>query len=201
MTAWCETDARAQQTAGLVGLMNLAARGDQRAFAELHILTVNKMRKTILAVSPASPDVEDMLQDAYVKIWRNAARFDPGKASPISWMSAIARNTAIDAARLKKLATTELDEGMSVPSPVDDAADGFDYARARPIAAEVIGRLPDDRRDLLSRAYLEGESRVALSQRFGVPVSTVKTWLRRTLQIVQAECLIQVGRTASDMGA
>lgn len=98
------------------------------------------------------------------------------------------RNTAIDAVRLKQVATTELDEALSIPD-LSDANDEFDYAFVQPIAAGVIEKLPDDRRHLLSLAYLEGESRLKLSERFGVPVGTIKTWLRRTLESVRQECL------------
>jgi RNA polymerase sigma-70 factor (ECF subfamily) len=170
--------------------MDRVSLGDDRAFAELHTLTINKMRKTALSVSSASPDIEDVLQDAYLKIWRNASRFDPDRASPISWMSTIVRNTAIDAVRPVRIPTTDLDHAVSIADPSNQDDDDFDYTRARPIAAEIIGRLPDDRRRLLSLAYLEGESRNALAERFGVPVSTIKTWLRRTLESVRTDCLV-----------
>ena len=103
-------------------------------------------------------------------------------------MSVIVRNTAIDAARIKTLPTTDLDFALSVPEPVQDGADGFDYDRARPIAVTAIRQLPHDRQTLLSLAYIDGESRQSLSKRFGVPVGTIKTWLRRTLETVRTDC-------------
>lgn len=169
-------------------LLERVGRGDQRAFAELHAATRNKLRKTALSVSPAIGDLDDLLQDTYLKIWKHAAHFDPERSSPITWMCAIMRNTAIDALRLKQLATAELDEALSVPD-LADSDDAFDYDFAQPIAAGAIQRLPEDRRHLLSLAYLEGESRLMLAKRFGVPVGTIKTWLRRTLESVRQECL------------
>lgn len=170
-------------------LIRQVARGDQKAFSELHALTKHKLRKTALAVCPASADVDDLLQEAYIKIWRNAAGFDPERASPISWMCTIIRNTAIDSTRSRKLAIADLEEALSVPAPADDPAEDFDPAAVRHIAAEAIGKLSEERRHLLSLAYLQGESRAALSERFGVPVGTIKTWLRRTLQAVSRDCL------------
>lgn len=172
----------------LSALLERVGRGDHRAFAELHALTRNKLRKTALSVSPQVADFDDLLQEAYLKIWRHAASFDARRSSPITWMCSIMRNTAIDAVRLKQVATTELDEALSIPD-LSDANDEFDYAFVQPIAAGVIEKLPDDRRHLLSLAYLEGESRLKLSERFGVPVGTIKTWLRRTLESVRQECL------------
>jgi RNA polymerase sigma-70 factor (ECF subfamily) len=174
----------------LVELIQTVSSGDNRAFSELHALTVNKMRKTALAVSSASTDIEDVLQDAYLKIWRHASKFDPDRASPISWMSVIVRNTAIDAVRPARIQTTDLDDALSIPDLSRQDDDDFDYVRASPIAAEIIGRLPEDRQKLLSLAYLHGESRNELAERFGVPASTIKTWLRRTLEAVKVDCLV-----------
>jgi RNA polymerase sigma-70 factor, ECF subfamily len=173
----------------LSALIDRIARGDQSAFSEFHALTRTKLRKTALTICAARADVDDILQDAYIKIWRNASSFDPDRGSPISWMCAIIRNTAIDAARPRRLPIADLEEALSVPTPIDDPADDFDLASLQSIAAEAIGRLSEDRRTLLSLAYLQGESRAALSKRFGVPVGTIKTWLRRTLQTVNRDCL------------
>ena len=169
-------------------LIARAAKGEDAAFSELYALTNRKMRNTACAVFPRGAEVEDILQDAYLKIWRNAPHFNPDRSSPISWMAVIVRNTAIDALRLKTLPTTDLDFALLVPEPVPDSADGFDYDRARPIAATAIRQLPEDRQALLSLAYIDGESRQSLSERFGVPVGTIKTWLRRTLETVRTDC-------------
>jgi RNA polymerase sigma-70 factor (ECF subfamily) len=181
----------------LSALIARAAEGEDSAFSELYALTSRKMRKTISIVHSRGADIEDILQDAYLKIWRSAHNFDPDRSSPISWMSVIARNTAIDALRLKTLPTTDLDLALSMPEPVPDAADDFDYDRARPIAATAIRQLPHDRQALLSLAYIEGESRQSLSKRFGVPVGTIKTWLRRTLETVRNDCAAFEAQAAS----
>ena len=173
----------------LSSLLQRAGSGDQLAFAELHASTRNRLRKTALAMSPSIVDLDDLLQETYLKIWKNAARFDPERASPITWMCTIMRNTTIDALRLKRVATADLDEALSIADEVGQDADPFDYEFARPIASLALENLPQDRRHLLSLAYLEGESRQSLSRRFGVPVGTIKTWLHRTLISVRADCL------------
>ena len=181
-------------------LIARAGEGEDAAFTELYALTSRKMRKTARTVCARGTEVEDILQDAYLKIWRNAPNFDPDRSSPISWMSVIVRNTAIDTLRLKTLPTTDLDFALSVPEPATDGADGFDYDRARPIAATAIRQLPDDRQVLLSLAYIDGESRQSLSMRFGVPVGTIKTWLRRTLETVRTDCAAFAEAQAAQAG-
>lgn len=171
-------------------LLERASHGDNRAFADLHALTKSKMRKTVLSLNLSASECEDVLQEGYVKIWRNAASFDPSRASSITWMSAIMRNTAIDALRSRRLPTSELDEALTIPCPLDPSEwNDLDYHLARPIALAALKALPDDRRLLVELAYIAGESRIALSQRFGVPVGTIKTWLRRALKSLRRECL------------
>ena len=174
----------------LAELLARVASSDGRAFTELHALTRSRMRRTAFAAGAASADVDDILQEAYLKIWRHAASFDGNRASAVTWMGTIIRNTAIDAVRVRRLPTSELDEALAVPSAANVGDDEeFDYARAEPIAIEALQRLPAERRKLIALAYLEGESRATLSERFGVPVGTIKTWLHRTLQSVRKECL------------
>ena len=191
------TASNAERRDHLSALIARAAKGDDPAFSELYALTSRKMRKTISTVYPRGADIEDILQDGYLKIWRSAQNFDPDRSSPISWMSVIARNTAIDALRLKTLPTTDLDLALAIPEPVPDSADEFDYDRVRPIAATAIRQLPVDRQALLSLAYIDGESRQSLSERFGVPVGTIKTWLRRTLETVRTDCAAFEAQAAS----
>jgi RNA polymerase sigma-70 factor (ECF subfamily) len=176
--------------AHLSSLLGRAGRNDAQAFAELHALTIVKMRKTVRATLSSAADLDDILQDGYLKIWRHAASFDPSRASPITWMCTIMRNTAIDALRATGVPTSELDEALSIADPAAaDRDDEFDYALAEPIACEALKRLPEERRELLALAYLEGESRTRLSERFGVPVGTIKTWLHRSLLAVRKDCL------------
>jgi RNA polymerase sigma-70 factor (ECF subfamily) len=174
----------------LIELLERSSRGDNRAFAELYALTNGKMRKTILSISPASNECEDLLQEGYVKIWRNAANFDSRRASPMTWMIAIMRNSTIDALRTRKLPTSELDEALAIPCPLDPSEwNDLDYYLARPIAWKALNALPEDRRTLIELAYIAGESRLAMARRFGVPVGTIKTWLRRAMEAARTQCL------------
>jgi len=175
----------------LADLMERAGGSDTEAFSELYSLTLKKMRATAAAVLLKPVDLDDVVQEAFLKIWRNAGSFDRSRSSAITWMSTIVRNTALDAVKLKTLHTVEIVEAMSMRVPVDEV-DDLSYALASRIASVAITRLPEDRQELFSLAYLEGASRVDLARRFGVPVGTVKTWLRRSLETVRSDCLSQL---------
>lgn len=191
------TQSEPEARAWIADLIRGSADGEHAAFARLYRLTRNKMRQTARAVLP-SADVDDVLQEAYLKIWRHAGSFDPAKSSPISWMSVIVRNTALDSVRRNKLPTTELEHAADIAEDSGEV-DDFDYAFARQIAAPVLAKLPDDRRQLLSLAYLEGCSREALAQTFGAPAGTIKTWLRRTLEGVKTDCAVLARRFEQGM--
>lgn len=179
-----QSDPEARQQ--ISDLIRSSAGGEQAAFSRLYRLTRGKMRKTALAVLP-SADVEDVLQEAYLKIWCHAGSFDPARSSPISWMSVIVRNTALDATRRIRLPTTELERAADVAEDSGEI-DDFDYVFARRIANDVLAKLPDDRRRLLSLAYVDGYSRTAIAKKLGTPTGTIKTWLRRTLDGVKTDC-------------
>lgn len=186
----CSSLASQVQSERLGELLARVCAGETRAFAELHALTRGRLRRIALAVGAAPHDVDDILQESFLKIWRNAARFDSGRAPAMAWMSAIVRHTTIDHLRIRRRPGLELDEALLVPgttgaSPTED----FDYAEAEPIARGALARLPEDRRRLVALAYLEGESRASLSRRFGVPIGTIKTWLHRTILAVRKDCL------------
>jgi len=186
----CARTSRQAENEALPELLARVSCGDTRAFSELHIRTRGRLRRTALAVGAPPHDIEDILQDAYLKIWRNAGRFDAGRAPATAWLSAIVRNTAIDHLRVRRLPTDVLDETLLITANADPSpTDGLDYASAEPIAFGALARLPEDRRRLVALAYLEGESRASLSRRFGVPVGTIKTWLHRTLLVVRKDCL------------
>lgn len=172
----------------LSALLQRVGGGDAEAFAELHALTRRKLQRTASAACRGSCDPDDVLQDSYLKIWRAASSFDCSRASPITWMCTIVRNTALDSARARKLAVADLSDAMDVPAPGEEIEE-FDYEFARQITAEALRNLPEDRRRLISLAYVEGMSRLSLAEQFGVPVGTIKTWLRRAIASVREECL------------
>jgi len=171
----------------LAALLQQVAGGNAQAFAELHALTHRKLQRTAAAACRGSCDADDVLQDSYLKIWRAASSFDASRASPITWMCTIVRNTALDAARAKKLPAADLSDAMDVPAPGEEIEE-FDYEFARQITAEALRNLPEDRRRLISLAYVEGMSRLSLAEQFGVPVGTIKTWLRRAIASVREDC-------------
>ncbi|MCG6206316.1 sigma-70 family RNA polymerase sigma factor [Rhodopseudomonas sp. HC1] len=176
-------------SAELVWLIAAVAKGDQAAFERLYNATRAKLYGVVLRILRRQDLAEEVVQEAYVKIWNSAGTFNPGVASPITWMASIARNRAIDVARKRSEVSIE-DE----PSAQEAAADSPDPLARREMTEELkqllecVGRLEPDRQKLVLLAYYNGWSREQLAAKFDAPVNTVKTWLRRSLLDVR-ECL------------
>ena len=75
----------------LAGLLDSVASGDRGALSELYRRTSAKLYGICIRLLGSEAEAEDALQEAYVTVWRNAARFDAAKASPITWLAVVTR--------------------------------------------------------------------------------------------------------------
>jgi RNA polymerase sigma-70 factor (ECF subfamily) len=175
--------------AELVWLIAAVAKGDEAAFERLYVATRAKLFGVVLRILRRQDLAEEVIQEAYVKIWNGAGQFNPGRSSPITWMASIARNRAIDVVRKRGEVSIEEE-----PGAMDVAADSPDPLARREMTEELkrllecVGRLEPDRQKLLLLAYYNGWSREQLAAKFETPVNTVKTWLRRGMMDIR-ECL------------
>ncbi len=167
---------------GLATLLAGVASGDKSAFAKLYGLTSRKLFGVALRILRDRAAAEDIVQEVYVRIWRNAASFDVKLASPIAWMASIVRHCAIDTLRKQKLETTEFcDESARVDAEALDPAEEIDMAQRRAVAFAALRKMDPAKRDLILLAYVREQSRDSLAKTFGVPTGTIKTNLRRSL--------------------
>ncbi len=169
--------------AQLADLLRRTAAGDRQAFTALYRQTGAKLFGLMRRICPSEEAARDALQECYVLIWKNAASYKPELASPMTWMARIARNKAIDVARLQSERIASLGAGLDPEAPSLDA-DPLSAAetndRLRRLTACLKG-LPEDQREMILLAYYKGLSREELGMRFGRPVNTVKSLLRRGL--------------------
>ena len=175
--------------ADLVELIAAVAKGDEAAFDRLYAATRAKLYGVVLRILRRTDLADEVMQDAYLRIWRSAGEFDPSRATPITWMVAIARNRALDVVRKKGEASLE-DEPQAAEAaseePTPLARHEMTDQLRRLLAC--LGDLEEERRRLVLLAYYSGWSREQLSEKFETPVNTVKTWLRRSLLQIR-ECL------------
>lgn len=175
--------------ADIAVLLKRIAAQDKTAFAELYTATSPKLLGIVLRILKRRDIAEEVLQEIYVKIWDKAADFDPERASPITWLSTIARNRAIDTVRQKSHASIEDHPEVQETASGDELAlDGILRAETAQALKNRLSKLDETRARIIVLAYCEGLSREELGSRFNQPANTIKTWLRRSLLQLR-ECL------------
>ena len=167
-------------------------QGDEKALAFIYQATSAKLLGICLRILNNRDDAEDALQDVYINLWRSADRFDPARASPISWLAQFARNRSIDRLRQGKVQRGAV--------PVEEAAEISDTA---PLADEqlqtvqrdarihhCLGTLEERTQSAIRTAFFEGRTYADLADAQGVPLGTMKSWVRRGLAKLK-RCLDQ----------
>ena len=179
MTAFTTADAR---RAELSDLLAQVARGDRKALGAVYNRTSAKVYGVCLRVTRDREAAEDVLQQVYLKVWNRAGRFDPGVASPVTWLCAIARNASIDwvrkhggpalpAADLQDLGDDSAGDASQVLEAGEERAQIFD----------CLDRLPPNHQRAIRLAFFDGLSHPELASAMRSPLGTTKSWVRRGL--------------------
>ena len=159
-----------------------AASRDLAALARLHHCVGGKLGAICLRITGSSESAEDALQEVYIKLWNRAGSYDRSLSRPMTWLSTLARNTAIDLARAQKRTWADTlpfdfdDEDLS--PRVDDCL--IEQERQRK-AVKLLERLGDKQRELIREVYLRGLTYAELSEQLGIPVGTIKSRVHRGL--------------------
>jgi len=162
-------------------LIARVALRDRAAFRQLYDQTSAKLFGVCLRILNNRNDAEDTLQEVYIKIWNKADRFSSGRASGIAWLSAIARNQAIDCYRGRKPASDDItareDIAGDSPSPEANAITSEQNRRLM----RCMDELDEKHAATVKRTYLGGWSYQEAADALGIPLNTAKTWIRRSL--------------------
>jgi RNA polymerase sigma-70 factor (ECF subfamily) len=181
----------------LVALLLRMSLKDEEAFERLYSSTKRKLFSTVLPIVRRRHVAEEVLQETYVRIWLNAAHYKAALGSPMNWMITIARNLAIDMAR-KPVREIHSEDSVLLSFPTEDptALEAIEILENQTSAFSqrlnvlyALQALNPTQRHLIIAAYIRGKSRKQLSERYGVPVNTIKTWIRRALLEVRANVL------------
>lgn len=161
---------------------------DRAAFDLLYRQTSAKLFGVCLRVLNDRADAEEALQEVFVKIWTKADRFAVSDLSPISWLVAIARNHSIDRIRARPRPAMDIDAAPDIADPAPGPETMVVAADENERIHHCLDELEKDRGAAVRGAYLTGESYAELAVRHGVPLNTMRTWLRRSLMKLR-ECL------------
>jgi RNA polymerase sigma-70 factor (ECF subfamily) len=174
----------------LAGLLDRVAREEAGALRELYDAAAPKLFGLALRILNKPEWAEEVLQDAFVNIWRHARDYRRDLSAPLTWMSTIVRNRALDHLRRLDTQETEWSDALDdlVPSgdPNPEALTQLsDEAR---LLAGCMEQLEPAQRQAVALAYLRDQSHSEIAATLTVPLGTVKSWIRRGLNKLKA-CL------------
>jgi RNA polymerase sigma factor (sigma-70 family) len=170
-------------------LLQRTGERDERAFAELYRRSSSRLFGVCLRVMGNRDEAEEVLQEAFVTIWKRAASFDAKLSSAVTWLVTVARNKAIDRLRQRPEGRVNhevdfdafVDEG---PGPALGAESDEEYGRLR----ACLEQLEQQQRHSIREAFFGGATYNELADRAKVPLGTMKSWIRRGLLQLRA-CL------------
>jgi RNA polymerase sigma-70 factor (ECF subfamily) len=169
-------------------LLAAVTKGDPAAFERLYQATCAKLYGVVLRILRRHDLAADVMEDAYLQIWKSAGEFNPAQSTPLAWMVAMARRLAIVGSRrpqpLAADGEPELIDENEGPGTVPRHQLTEDLKRL----LTCIGRLEPDRQRMLLLAYYGAFSREQLSIKLDMPVNLLKASLRRSLVEVE-QCL------------
>lgn len=179
----------AQDPSDIAGLLMATARQDQQAFERLYRLTSAKLFGICKRMLLQGSDAEDVLQEVYITVWAKAAQFDAQRGKPITWLTTIARSKCIDRLRLggvdRHMDPVDLDQ---LPEP--EKTDPVELASDQQRLDNCLSNLQTQHRTVIKTAFFDGCTYHDLAARTGVPLGTMKSWIRRGLMSLKA-CLEQ----------
>ena len=164
----------------LARLIQAAGRGDQHSFAELYDAAGSRVHGLVLRVLRDHAQAEEVTQEVYLEVWRQASRFDPGRGSPFPWLMTMAHRRAVDRVRSSQSASTR-DEtweartrDVEFDSTAEKAAARLDAQRVR----TALDELTSAQREAVSLAYLGGYTHREVASLLDLPLGTAKTRIR-----------------------
>jgi RNA polymerase sigma-70 factor (ECF subfamily) len=191
-----------ERSLDLSRLLARAGLGDRAAFATLYERTSSHLFAVVLRINRDRAQAEDILQEVYVNVWRAARSFDAAQSQPLTWLTSIARNRAIDSLR-----RAQTRPQMQTPGGAASADDGEDenvydtVADASPGPLDLLSRAAETRaleqcmdklsalqRQSVALAFFHGLSHAEVATQLRQPLGTVKSWVRRALMTLKT-CL------------
>lgn len=171
----------------LIALIDRVANRDEAAFKALYDLCAARLYGLAIRIVRDRDRAQDVLQESFLQVWRNAGDYRDHLSPPMAWMGLIVRTRALDSLRRRTAERTQVTEPLDdhlAQSLQGDSPDPMDATQASQLARALyrcLARLESQQREVISLAYLRDLSHTELASQLRLPLGTVKTWIRRGL--------------------
>ena len=170
------------------------ARGERQALVALYAKESARLLGVAKRIARDNALAEDIVHDAFIKIWTRAASFDPERGSARGWIFTITRHLALNFVRNNRHALQVSEDSEMLLHPLaslDGQAAPQDDLQWQPGTERIHGcleQLEPARRSCIVHAYVDGYTHAEIAEKLATPLGTVKAWIKRSLSALR-ECM------------
>jgi RNA polymerase sigma-70 factor (ECF subfamily) len=168
------------------GCLAACAQGDRRALQALYEHEGSRLLGVAKRIVRDQASAEDIVHDAFVRIWTRAARFDPQRGSARSWVYSLTRHLALNAVRDSRWEASMDDADMSAIATLAADTDELHLWSGSAKIYRCLERLQPAAQRCILHAYVDGCSNAQIAALLDAPLGTVKAWIRRSLKMLRA---------------
>lgn len=169
-------------------LLSLVARGDERAFEQLYDMVAARIYGLIRRILRDPAQAEEVTQEVFIEIWRNATRFDRAKGSATSWVFTIAHRRAVDRVRSEQAGADRQKRAATVETPYDDVVEEATARLEKTQVRRCLAGLTELQREAITMAYYGGYTYREVADLLKIGLPAIKTRMRDGL-IRLRDCL------------
>jgi RNA polymerase sigma-70 factor, ECF subfamily len=181
-------------------LLPAVSDGDVAAFEQLYDRHAPILYALLLRMLANPEDAQEVLQEAFVKAWNDASRYDPSRGSELAWLISIARSRGIDRIRSRKVRGEREKDAAQDNSIRSAAVDGMAAVESVVVGEEqravraALAEIPEVQRQALELAYFDGLSQSEIAEKLGVPLGTIKTRMQLGMRKMRERLRESLGR-------
>jgi len=174
-------------------ILRIAADQDRAAFERLFRHFAPRLKSYFIKRGGDPAAAEEITQETMVALWKNAAQFDPAKASAATWIFTIARNLGIDRLRRARRPSFDPNDPAFLPDEDEPPDRRLERAEAERRLSEVMNELSSNEKSVLMLSFYENQSHGEIAATLGLPVGTVKSRIRLAFGKLRAALEPQIG--------
>lgn len=164
------------------------ARGEEQALGAFYDATLSRSYALAVRIVRDRDAAEDVLSETYLQVWREAARYERSRGSPLAWLLTLCRSRALDYLRRRGPAQFDPAPEALADAEIEMSPDTLDLAASLQeggLVRRAVEALPDVQRQLLALAFYRGLSHQEIAEHTAMPLGTVKSHLRKAQEALR----------------